>query len=422
MLGYVRNKFNAAMGELASYSGSERLFIFCAMICGFLICSEYSIVRPVANSLFIQTYSAKLFPHAWLAAVPLNILVVSLYNFLLPRWGCSRLFAASILLVMGGNLAFALFYAKLPALSFILYIWKEVYVMLMFQQLWSVIHSNVELKKAKYLYGIFFGMGGLGSLLGSSLPSFFAVSLGSENILFFAMPIYFSLIFFYHKMVKYSGSTPDIQKVRSWESFTHGCKLIGQSRFLMYALLIVVIMQLSAALVDFQFSDYLGRIFSDKDMRTEYTARVLGLVQAVNLVLQFIGSFLIMRFLGVKNSHFFIPTVLAINAIGYIIFPAFALLTFSFVAIKACDFSIFNITKEMLYVPLKSDEKFRAKAVIDVFAYRSSKALASFLILGLQFFLTDLQPVLTWTCLSISLLWIGTVFWGLRDYHVSHPT
>ena len=41
------------------------------------------------------------------------------------------------------------------------------------------------------------------------------------------------------------------------------------------------------------------------------------------------------------------------------------------------DKDVFNILKEMLYVPLKTDEKFKAKAIIDIFAYRSAKAFAS---------------------------------------------
>ena len=55
-----------------------------------------------------------------------------------------------------------------------------------------------------------------------------------------------------------------------------------------------------------------------------------------------------------------------------------------FGAVKALDYSIFGIIKEQLYIPLGINEKFKAKAIIDVFAYRSSKALASLLILGLS--------------------------------------
>ena len=53
--------------------------------------------------------------------------------------------------------------------------------------------------------------------------------------------------------------------------------------------------------------------------------------------------------------------------------------------IKCFDYSVFGIIKEMLYQPLKVEEKFKAKAIIDVFTYRSAKAVASLIILLLQY-------------------------------------
>ena len=47
----------------------------------------------------------------------------------------------------------------------------------------------------------------------------------------------------------------------------------------------------------------------------------------------------------------------------------------------------------MLYLPLKNEEKFKAKAIIDVFAYRSSKAVASLIIIALQ--VLQLDPIST---------------------------
>lgn len=400
---------------LKEFSISKNLFALCAMICGFLICAEYAIVRPVSNSLFIHAFGSAFFPYAWLGTVPLSLLAVSLYNYLLPRWGCNKLFWASITLIITVNSVFAALFSSFPSLAFFFYIWKEVYILLMFQQLWSVIHATISLDRAKYLYGIFFGVGGLGSIFGSSIPGFFAVEYGSESLLFLTLPLYLILVFFFMQLTKRSGVVELPQEMEekmknSWQSFSHGCQLIGRSRFLLFALLIVIFMQLSSAILDFQFNDCLGRLFPDKDLRTEYSARLLSIGHLATVTLQFIGSYLIVRFIGFKNSHLAIPLILGCNGILYALFPLFPLLSFSFMAIKAFDFSIFGVLKETLYVPLNQDEKFRAKAVIDVFAYRGAKALAAFLILACG------GSMLTWVSISLCLLWIGAVFWGLRDY------
>ncbi|NGX45975.1 MAG: hypothetical protein K940chlam2_01156 [Chlamydiae bacterium] len=404
--------------EFGSYSKIERLFIFAAMICGFLICAEYSTIRPAANSLFLHTFTARALPYAWIATVPLNFLLVSLYSALLPKWGPRRVFFTTIVLIAGGNFAFATLLPIFPTLSFPFYVWKEVYILLMFQQLWSLIHATVNLKRARYLYGVIFGIGGIGSICGSTLPTFFAVSMGSESMLFFSLPIYALLLFFYLRAARYCGAdhlAASLERPKRG-GLSHGIKLIASSRFLIFILLLVVFMQLTSTIVDFQFSDYLESRIPETDLRTAFAGKVMGMIHTITVALQFIGSYFLIRFIGLKNTHFSIPVILGACALSFAFVPAFALLTLSFVAVKTLDFSLFGVVKEMLYIPLSTDEKFRAKAVIDIFAYRSSKAVASLAILGLQLVLPDVHPLLTWTLIGLTFLWGISIAFGMRHY------
>ncbi len=400
------------LSSIKQLSSRDRLFGLYAMICCFLICGEYAIVRPVANSLFLHAFGSSYFPHAWLATVPLSLLIVSLYNYLLPRWGCNKLFIFSVVAVIMGNIGFSYLFPYFPLVSFFLYIWKDVYILLMHQQLWSVVHATIPLDRAKSLYGVLLGIGGLGAICGSAFPGFCAVTYGSEKLLYLSLPFYLVLAFFYGKLLKVSAVDQlpkEEKKTTSLNSFLHGCQLIKRSRFLLFALLLVVLMQLASAILDFQFNDCLAKLFPDKDLRTEYSARLLSIGHVATIFLQFIGSYLFIRLIGLKNSHLVIPMALGLNGILYAIFPLFPLLSFSFMALKAFDFSIFHVLKEILYVPLRADEKFRAKAVIDVFAYRSAKAVAAFLIFAFQ-------PVLTWVSIALFGIWIATIFWGFRDH------
>lgn len=410
----IKNYFQTMLSEWKSYDGRERAFMFFAMLCGFFICCEYSLIRPISNSLFLANFSAKWLPYAWICLVPFNFLLVSLYNRLIPKWGSRRLFVWLILTVIGCNATIAVFAEKLRWIPFAFYMWKEIYVLLMFQLVWSVIHANVQMKRAKYLYGIFYGIGGLGSMLGAVIPSFFAVTFGTGHLIFLSLPVYGMLLFVYAKMSHYCrGDVPHHEREEKG-GFTHGIRLISGSRFLIFALLIVVFMQTIAAISDFQFNDFLARFQPDTDLRTEYCARVLGIVHTVTVVLQFLGTYLLIRFIGFKNVHHLVPICLAFFAGLLVVFPVFPIVSLMFIACKSIDFSVFGVIKEMLYVPLKPDEKFRAKAVIDVFAYRSSKAFASFLII----FATSLfsSQVLTWVNIALAAAWVFSVSYGLKDY------
>ena len=98
-----------------------------------------------------------------------------------------------------------------------------------------------------------------------------------------------------------------------------------------------------------------------------------------------------------------------------VIQTTFAFITYGFSVIKTFDYSIFNIIKEMLYVPLKTDEKFKAKAIIDVFAYRSAKALASVFVIGMQVLSPAKLPfAYSWGPLTLFLVWIFAVFMFLK--------
>ncbi len=165
-----------------------------------------------------------------------------------------------------------------------------------------------------------------------------------------------------------------------------------------------------------QFNSILEKTILQKDLRTEYTGRILGIVHTATISLQLFGSFLLIHYLGIKRSHLLIPFLLCLNAVAFQFFPLFGVISFAYISIKSCDFSLFGIIKEVLYIPLKPDEKFRAKAVIDVFAYRSSKALASALILGLQAVMGSIfLPILNWGSIALFVLWIGIVFALLKE-------
>ncbi len=418
----IQKAFASLKNEINSLLIKERFFILSAMFCGFLISADYAIVRPVSNSVFISAYSTALFPYAWLATVPLNLIVVALYNKYLPRLGSFKTYLSIAGIVMFFNFLCALYLKESSFLPFLFYVWKEIYILLMLQQLWSVIHATIAFQQAKYLYGILFGMGAIGAVFGSTLPGFFAVKIGSETLLFSTLITYSLLTVGFLMLLHFSGqgisrNIVEEEKRSSWNALKHGFELIQKSPFLPFILAIVMLMQVSSSLIDFQFNYHLEKVVLTKDLRTEYTARILGIVHLATLTLQFFGSFLLVHFLGFKRSHLLVPLILCINAIGFLLFPAFAMISFSYITVKCFDFSLFGVVKEMLYVPLKKDEKFRAKAIIDVFAYRSSKAIASVLILGVQFWAgVHAHLILSWTAGAILLFWCYTVTRMFKTY------
>jgi AAA family ATP:ADP antiporter len=409
--------FSRIRNELSTFTSAEKLFVLFSMLTGFCIASEYGITRPASSALFLTHFSAKAIPYAWLATVPLNLLVIALYNRYLPRFGPLKTLTTIALATMGINAATGLLAPHFPALIFFQFAWKDIYVLLMFKQFWSMIHITIPASRAKYLYGLIFSMGTIGSVLASLIPGFFAARLGTEQLFFFTIPVYTCLLLAYRQAFIRSGVTPQ-SFIREEASPKQGFSLIARSRFLIAVLLLVVFMQVSVGLMEFQFNAHLELNILEKDLRTEYMGRMVSLMNILSGCFQIFGSFLMVHTLGVRNSHLVIPFILLANGLTSFISPSFAILSLSFVFIKAVDFSLFGVIREMLYIPMQLDEKFRAKAVIDVFAYRTSKALVSVGILALQWLAASfLLPTIQYASIAVFVLWLGVVWFSLRKHY-----
>jgi AAA family ATP:ADP antiporter len=401
----------------------EKLFIFFAMLCGMTIAGEYAIIRPASTSLFITYFSAAALPWVWLATVPLNLFVIYLYNKFLPKIGPLRMIRGLILFTIAVHLLCASLLSYYPQLIFLQFAWKDIYILLMFKQLWSLIHNTIQASRAKFWYGLIFGMGTVGSILGSLLPGFFAVEIGSERLFFLTAPLYLFLLFCYRMAFYRSNINEDSlsQALIGEKTSKGGFSLIRKSPFLVGLLLLVVFMQVSAGLIEYLLNTHLEVNIPDQDLRTEYCGRLVGITNILSGVFQIAGGFLIIHTLGVQKSHFLIPFVLCLSALFSWINPTFAAISFSFVFLKSIDFSLFGVLREMLYIPLKMDEKFRAKAIIDVFAYRTSKALVSLCILGLQALTgAALLSYINAFSILVFIAWMGLIVFMFKK-HAPYP-
>jgi ATP/ADP translocase len=403
--------------ELSSLKTQEKWFVFYAMLLGFCISSEYAITRPASHALFLTVFTSNLIPWLWLATVPVNLLIIFLYNRFLPALGPIRMWGILSCGIMLVNGLTGLFFGTFPEIIFFQCIWKDIYILLMFKQMWSMIHVTIAANRAKYLYGMIFATGTIGSCVGSCVPSFFATDIGSETLFFFTLPAYLILLTIYRAAWNKSllPEHPWTRAAIENPSPTEGFSLVSKNRLLLAILLLVIAMQVSSGFMEFRFNAYLEQSILDKDLRTAYCGQLFGLTNILSMVLQGFGSFLLIHWMGLRKTHFLIPYVLLGSAICTWMVPSFGWISLSYVLLKAIDFSLFSVGREMLYIPFDLDEKFRAKAVIDVFAYRSSKALVSLSILSLQaiagLYLLELA---SYVSIAVFVLWILVVFFMLH--------
>lgn len=397
----LKKSLYSLIQDLRSFSLREKKFTFFAMATIFCISLEYAITRPASTSLFLHFYGAASFPYVWIYTVPVNFAAVSVYNYILPRFGCLKTWVSISILTVCVNTSALLFIDSFHLLSFLQFLWKDIYILLMYKQIWSLIHSSVPYNRAKYLYGFLFSMGGIAATFGGIIPGFFASSIGSKTLFVFTFPIYVILLLSYFGAYKNSNFTNFFKKEGPF--FPN----FKNSSYLIYTLLIVIFMQVSIAFVEYKFNLSLERSILDVDLRTEYTGKILTVIHSLVMILQLIGGAILINCFGLKNIHYIIPVSLFVNTIIFIFVPTLSFASYLYIYIKAIDFSVFGIVREMLYIPMKVEDKFKAKAFIDVFAFRTAKAFAAFFLIFFEFF--NNQGILSYLSLLVFISWIIVV-------------
>src|SRR5205823_3690073 len=130
---------------------------------------------------------------------------------------------------------------------FFQFIWKDIYMLFMYKQLWSMVHSTIISHRAKYLYACIFGFGTLGALMGSFISGFFTSKIGIINLFFCTPSFYFVLYFSYYKAYKRSSiNTESFSKDLTKDPRAkEGFALIRRSPLLLFILLLIICMQIS---------------------------------------------------------------------------------------------------------------------------------------------------------------------------------
>lgn len=124
-----------------------------------------------------------------------------------------------------------------------------------------------------------------------------------------------------------------------------------------------------------------------------------------------------MKRYGVGTALLFLPVTITLGAVGFFIVPSLAFVTLMSASDNSFNYSINQSAKEALYTPTTREQKYRAKAFIDMFVQRVSKVLAVVLNLVVAAYV-GMENVrwLSLVCLLILFFWIAIVRYAGREF------
>lgn len=369
----------------------------------------YELVRSPANTLFKAAYGKAGLPYA-MAATPVAVVgFLWIYGHLLTRYGPKRtlilttLGSCAILAGCCGGLAIQ----WRPAAA-VLYIVREAYIVLLMEQYWSFLNSTLGDARARRLNGPICGVGSAGSIVGALLVSALALPIGTAPLLLLGAAVTLPTALLGYLAYRAGGEPAARSSPDEPYSDALGARLLLHKPVLALLLAIILLTQAISGLTDLSFQGVLQDAIPSADAQTAFSGTFFMWLNIGAAGMQFVLTPLLLRVLPLRAIHTAIPLVHVATCVYLWRHATLLAAGTAYMAFKVLDYSLFRAAKELLYIPLSFDARYRAKELIDVFGYRLGKGAMSLVIVGLQNTrLAISEPVLALCAASAAVIWAG---------------
>jgi AAA family ATP:ADP antiporter len=305
------------------------------------------------------------------------------------------------------------------------YVWISIVYVLNVSQFWSYSNHVFDPRQAKRLFG-FIGAGGLlGGIVGGQVAALVTRFVSTYATLFVAAGILVATgVLIYATHARQPGGDTAVRGAAGLgklEEAKGGFQVIMQSRHLKLVAAIMLLTVVVAQIVDIQFSEAVQKSTTTLDQRTRFLGNFYSIMGISALIFQLVFTSRIHQRLGIGFATRVLPVTMAFGTAAVLGAAAFApeLLLAAALTLRISEsgirYSLDQSTRELLFLPVPSRSRLKAKATIDVFIQRFAKGAAALLLLPVFFGL--MSPIQAgWISFGLIVVWIGVTVAMRRQY------
>ena len=376
----------------------------CCLLCG------YEFIRSVSQSLYIKAYTSDRLPLVMALGPVGTFLMIYGYGVLLSFVGARRaVFYTSFLSGVIILTCYMAINAGSRVATGFLYVFREAYIVLLIEQVWAFINSTVRRDEGAKLNGPICGIASLGAIAGGLCVQHFAKVVGSANLLVFAAISLIPTGVLAAWAYGVGGEpAPAVEEARGKKGHL-GLGILFENGTLMRLAGLIILTQVVSTVLDLQLSRWVEQGIPDVDERTRWFGGFYAELNVGSAFFQFIATPVLLSYIPLRMIHMTIPLAHLATCAMVIARPSLFAAAAAYMVFKIIDYSTFRAAKELLYIPLSFDARYRAKELIDAFGYRFSKGAVSGILAGVRQ-LTALHP-LTYpiTAIAAALAWLPLV-------------
>lgn len=201
-----------------------------------------------------------------------------------------------------------------------------------------------------------------------------------------------------------------------------GGRLVLRSPYLLAITGMVAVYEIVSTVLDFQFTKSVLEYAADSEIG-EHFSNVYLITNVSALVLQLFATSFVLTHFRLSTALLITPVAIMAASSGFLALPILFFGSALSVADNALSYSLNQSARETLYTPTSADEKYKAKAFIDMFVQRAAKAVAVGVTIGLTSAFTSFSAVRFLSLLTIAgaALWAyAALYAGRRFEEMTH--
>jgi len=411
------NRLLARLSRLVNVQPDELAALFWAFVYFFSLLCSYYIVRPMRDEMGIAGGVENL---QWLFTGTFLVMLaaVPLFGWVSSRFERRRFLPAVYWFFIANLLVFfALFQSELThawvARAF--FIWASVFNLFVVSVFWSFMADIFDNEQARRLFGFIAAGGTSGAICGPLIAGALVLPVGPTNLLPVSAILLGVAVLCIDRLSAWrsrQGSAETSQAAAEQAiggSVYAGIRLVLRSPYLLGICVLMLLFTTLATFLYFQQAQIVRASFSDPAQRTAVFAGIDLAVNSLTLVFQVLLTGRLVKWLGLGWTLALVPLLLGAGFLVLGQAPVLAVLVVVQVLRRAGNYAIMRPAREMLYVVLGREEKYKAKNFIDTVVYRGGDAVSAWAYAGLRAMGLSLSTI-AFIAAPLAVVWAGVAY------------
>jgi len=400
----AKNRLRSALSRVVDLKPGEGVIAVFLFLYFFFITSPYYIIKSLRNASYLSGLGDEKLPLAYFLTAILMGFIVTFHSRLMVRLPRSRLIIFSLAFFFSNIIIFCwLFERGWKWVPVVFWVWANIFAIVLVTQFWILVNDVFNPREAKRMIG-FIGSGAqLGAILGGMLAGVLAkkaawLLLPLAAVMLGLGIMVVSGIFRWrrHKTEEIDREARGKVAGSTKVGFRDAFETTRQSPYLLLLAGIMMVTLVVSTLIDWQFNSIVSFEVKGENNLTSF----FGYFNAGTMFFAFLFQLLltspIIKTFRIRGALLFYPLILFLGTggIGLAALTGIVLLVPA-ILIKASDkslaYSLNQSVRELLYIPISPEQKYKSKIFIDMFLNRFAKGLGA-VILAVLLWLVPRAP------------------------------